>query len=238
MSTPAPAEPFGQTSTNEPVECPECGAVHNPRKCQGHADDAKREAYKTGGVEARNATTGQPRQCRAWPLKGQRVCGSHGGSARQNVNAAEQRAAEQAVEQRVTRLLGQAVPHRELRHPLEELADLAAQITTWKDVLAGMVAKLEDVSIDGLNVRPEIALFERALGRCGQLLLGMGKLDLDNRLIRLHEQLGQRVGAAVKAVLDALDLTVEQRRIAEDELQRQFAALTDGAPLPPREIAA
>ncbi len=165
------------------LECPTCGAVHDPLKCQGHTDDAKRQAYAEGGAEARAKATGRLRQCKRDPLKGQTKCRSHGGAAGQVLAKAEQRVAEEKIRKTLGRLTSEPVTN-----PLEDLLALAGKAKAWMGLLEGHVAELERLRYStegGEHIRGEVVLFERAVEACRKVLVDVARLDIDARLMRV-----------------------------------------------------
>jgi hypothetical protein len=118
--------------------------------------------------------------CRA--LKGQRICGIHGGKAPQNLLIAERRAAKENLEKQVAKLLA-AHGVTPIENPLEELRELAGQAKAYKDTLAEIVGNLTEIRYEskagGEQLRAEVALLERAIDRFGKFLVQMAQLDID-----------------------------------------------------------
>lgn len=115
------------------------------------------------------------------------MCPTHGGSAPQ-VKAAGLRRVE---ERRIGRLVA-AQPLRPVGSGLEGLLELTAEVVRWKDFLAARLDDLEEMRFrddkGGEQLRSEVALFERALDRCGRFLLDVAKLNIEERLARVEER--------------------------------------------------
>jgi hypothetical protein len=178
------------------MQCPVCDAAHDLDKCQGHVDDAKRQAYAEGGAEARAKAKGRLRQCRRDPLEGQDVCRSHGGAAPRPMQAAEQRVAEEKLRKAAQRLV--SVP---VTNPLEDLLDLAGLTKGWLALLKGHVEELEELAAVGgegvESIRAVVVLFERAIGSCRKTLVDVARLDIDARLATITEtQIGLAMSLA------------------------------------------
>lgn len=167
--------------------CDKCMAVHDPTKCQAHSK------LQRGA------------QCQLPPMTGQRVCGSHGGRAKQNKAAAAVRTTEVQIRQALGKLT--IVP---VDNPLAKLQMLAGEAEAWKDLLAEHVAKLTAMRYGtegGEAIRGEVQLFERAMDRCLQVLATIAKLNIDERLVRIAEGQKTMVIQAVDAGIAAAGIT-------------------------------
>lgn len=167
--------------------CEKCGKAHDPTKCQAHSK------LQRGA------------QCQLPPMTGQRVCGSHGGRARQNKAAAQVRTTEVQIRQALGKLT--IVP---VENPLAELQHLAGEAKAWKELLADHVAKLTAMRYGtegGEAIRGEVQLFERAMDRCLQVLATIAKLNIDERLVRIAEAQKTMVVQAVDAAIAAAGIT-------------------------------
>lgn len=160
--------------------CDRCGTPHDPARCNAHSKG------RNGG------------QCGRPPTHNSTVCQSHGAGAPQ-VRAAGKARAEQ---ERARKALGKLVVVP-VDNPLEELRNLAGEAVAWKRVCAAAVAQLERLrySTDGgEQIRGEIQLFERAIDRCNTILVGIAKLNLDERIARIAES---HLNAVTQALLQA-----------------------------------
>lgn len=104
--------------------CPKCHTTHDPDLCQGHV--------------IRDSTTREPiapRQCAKQPMKAQHVCRSHGGATAKSRAAAENRQAETAAEQSLTKLWPGLSPDRRVTDPLGSLEQLAGAVEYMVDVV-------------------------------------------------------------------------------------------------------
>ena len=90
--------------------------------------------------------------------------------------------------------------------PVEAFAQEMAHVIALRKVLADQAAALDPTS-------PRFAAYERALERSGRFLEAWNRLGLDVVKLR-HGQVELALGA-VRAALDALDLTAEQRAMAQ-----------------------
>lgn len=192
------SEPHARTES-----CDTCGQPH-PR-CYAHKD-------------------GRP--CRAWPIKGARVCKNHGGMAAQ-VRAKANGRLEEAKASRELARLGQKVTV----HPAEALLDLvhwtAGEVAYWrqvvtevaehndgKDLLWGTTKTKEGGDDRGTTkeAKPHIAytLLERASDRLAQYATAALKAGVDERRVQLAERQGDLVASVIRNILDRLNLTDEQ----------------------------
>jgi hypothetical protein len=146
-------------------------------------------------------------------------CKLHGGSAPSGRIAG----AEQQARAELARL---NVPPVE--NALTALAAIAGEVVAWKDVLAAKVNDLSSLRYKtegGEQLRAEVALWERALDRCGKFLVDMAKLDIDERLARVTEQQAEQISAALTAVLAEMGLSQDQQRAARAGVARHLRAV-------------
>lgn len=147
-------------------------------------------------------------------------CKLHGGSAPSGRIAA----AEQQARAQLARL---DVPP--VDNALTALAAIAGEVVAWKDMLAGKVNALSSLRYEGVGageqLRAEVALWERALDRCGKFLVDMAKLDIDERLARVTEQQAEQISAALTAVLAEMGLSQDQQRAARAGVARHLRAV-------------
>jgi hypothetical protein len=110
--------------------------------------------------------------------------------------------------------------------PLTELAKLAGQVVAWKDALSAKVNELTAIRYQDAKgseqLRSEIALFERALDRCGNVLGVMAKLNIDERLARVNERQVEIVSQALSAALADMGLDAGQQQEARQGVVRHL----------------
>lgn len=149
-------------------------------------------------------------RCKAWALKGQKVCRVHGGGAPQNRAAGERRVAEARLEEETRRALA-ILDVPPVDNPLTALSELAGQVIAWKNALAGQVNQLENIRFTddkrSEQLRSEVALYERAMDRCVNVLGTIGRLRIDERLAAISEQQATTVIGAIEAALTHAGVT-------------------------------
>lgn len=164
--------------------------------------------------------------CRA--MKGQRICGLHGGHTPAAKVAAKKRIDEAQLEARLTRTLArlQVTP---VENPLTALSQLAGQVVAWQDALADRVNALSEIRYEdakgGEQLRAEVALYERAMDRCNTVLGTIGRLNIDERLVAINERQARVVIDVIQAVLDFLGVTGEQATEAKKLAARKLRAV-------------
>lgn len=168
--------------------CPKCSQVHDPTKCTGH-----------------NAR-GLP--CGNRPIRGGRVCSTHGGSAPQVKAAAEQRELEANADAEVRKLwvgLDQAQP---VKDPIASLERLAGALESAVDVVGSKVNDLSHLAGGtGLTgMRGEVVLLERLLGQLRQALDAMARLGIAERHVQLEQERAQMVTSAFLAAIAVVQL--------------------------------
>lgn len=133
----------------------------------------------------------------------------HGGSTPQVRRAAASRLAEQRAEREYRRITADAEP---VVNPLAEFQKLAGRVVKWVDLLDGKVGELTDEnwryrdSKGSEQLRSEVALFERAMAECRQVLTAYARADVDNRLAKIDETIGLQVAELIASVLGELGL--------------------------------
>jgi hypothetical protein len=167
---------------------------------------SKRQAVRCTG-KRRN---GSP--CAAYAINGSTVCWAHGGNLpRVKAKAAVSLAQEQARAELA------ALDVEPVGDPLRQLALLAGQAVAWKDTMAERVNMLAGLRYEGAGageqLRAEVALWERALDRCGKFLVSMARLRIDDRLAKVTEAQADLIERAVTAALasEGLDLAAQDR---------------------------
>ncbi|MCX5285682.1 hypothetical protein [Streptomyces sp. NBC_00198] len=149
-------------------------------------------------------------RCKAWALKGQTVCRVHGGSAPQNRAAGERRVTEARLEEETRRALA-ILDVPPVDNPLTALSELAGQVIAWKNRLAERVNQLENIRYTddkrSEQLRSEVALYERAMDRCVNVLGTIGRLRIDERLAAISEQQATTVIGAIEAALTHAGVT-------------------------------
>lgn len=144
---------------------------------------------------ATSTTTGQ--RCKRYAIEGATVCRAHGAAAPQ----VQRRAAERVLE---TRLAGE-LTRREIEpvtNPVEAVQYLAGESLAWLDVVRGQVAKLSAVNYSdergSQDVRPAIALYERALVNAARLTTDMVRLGVEAKLATQLEKQAAEIVALVR----------------------------------------
>ena len=146
-----------------------------------------------------------PSTCRKRPCAGQQRCDLHGGRAPQAKRAAVERRLEEVAGAELDRLGVEPVDN-----PLETLQVLAGQALAVMNYWAGKVAALGDDGVryeskHGLEqLRSEVALHERASERAQRLVVAIGRLRIDERLVDIRDARHRRTVAELVEVLGAV----------------------------------
>lgn len=197
---------------------------------------------------AKAKSTGQ--RCKRRPIPGGNVCVKHGGRAPQTINAAARRVEERkALLALETFGLPRTVdPHTAL---LEELHRTAGAV----DWLGAVVADIEQRKLvwgrtressgedsgtttwgAGPNAYVELWHRERKhLLDVARICIAVG---IEERRVRMAEAAGQQLAGVVRAVLDRLELTDEQRVLALGVVPEEFRRLSDSAQVVQGEVTA
>ena len=178
--------------------------------------------------------------CRAWPVRGAVVCVAHGGAAPQVRAAAGRRLAFAEW----GRSFGEPAPDadptetvlREIRWGAGHVAWLRERVReTEPDAL---IWGVESEVTRGSGEWPGVDVTKAAKANAWLVLYGqerdrlikMCKIAHDMGIAERHVQLAERLGALMadllRGVLDDLDLTDEQRRVAAVAVPRHLRAIT------------
>jgi hypothetical protein len=161
--------------------------------------------------------------CRLFPLKYSKRCRKHGGKTPGAVKAAERARAEEQLNKYLKRL---DMDPEAVEDPLRALADLAGEVTRWKNLARMYVQHLESLRYSGFQggeqIRGEVVIYERALDRCVHVLATIAKLNIDERLAAIDERQAATVDRALTAALEELGLPEERRREASAVLNRHL----------------
>jgi HEPN domain-containing protein len=189
---------------------------HEPppeRRCQSKAQDEN--GHRT-------------RPCKLWAMKGLTVCYRHGGANKTTRAAGDRRVAEDKVEQKARRLAARFAVEA-VDNPLEALAQHVAEEIGFKNALGSLVNNLRDDEIrykdakGAEQLRSEIVVYERALGRVGDRLVAYARLGIDERLAKIEEAKAELVIGAINAVIAFLgasgDRAAEARRVGARHLR-------------------
>lgn len=174
------------------------------------------------------ATNRAGEQCGRPPMRGGKVCASHGGKIPAVLAKSRQRLEQQQTEARavkaVERLTSERAP-MSIADVYRELLDLSGLAVAWKDVLRERVDELTDYSttslMGGEQIRSDVLLFERAMDRALKVLEAVARLDLDTRLNSITEQQVRDLTGVVRQAMFTAELTSEQTT-------RFDAAMADG----------
>jgi hypothetical protein len=204
----------------------ECWIAPDKDFCTAHRPLADED--RCTGHLSKNHKTDPGGRCPCRAMKGQRVCGLHGGHTPAAKVAAKKRIDEAQLEARLTRTLArlQVTP---VENPLTALSQLAGQVVAWQDALADRVNALSEIRYEdakgGEQLRAEVALYERAMDRCNTVLGTIGRLNIDERLVAINERQARVVIDVIQAVLDFLGVTGEQATEAKKLAARKLRAV-------------
>lgn len=177
------------------------------------------------------ATNRAGEQCGRPPMRGGKVCASHGGKSPRVLAASQRRLAEQEATREVARLSDARGPLT-LPDVYGEMLKTAGIAVAWRDALEGKVSALEDYSsVNGIGseqVRADVVLFERAMDRTAKVLELIARLDLDSRMSQISAQQGEQVARALRAGLDAAGLSAGQREAAEAAMVAELRRIGSG----------
>lgn len=152
-------------------------------------------------------------RCKKSPLLGLTKCAFHAG-----VSPKANRARFN-VERGARSVLTRLGDSRPVGDPLAELQRLAGEALAWKDACAAIVRSLEEIrrsdSTGGEQLRAEVSLYTTAMRDLGNLLVSIGRLDIDGRLVAIHEEQSERLRAVLVIALRKLGLDLSEAMVIE-----------------------
>lgn len=178
-------------------------------------------------VETCTATARSGNRCQKRPEPGQRVCRMHGGAS----PAAQAKAAERLLEAQVRGEL-QQLQIQPVTNPVGALAELGGEVLAWLELCRRNLEHLrhwETTDLkESMDIRPLVAVYERALDRAVSTMERMARLGLDAETLRRQLQIeaerpsreqASTLQRVLAAVLDGLNLTPDQRAAVPDLLR-------------------
>lgn len=149
--------------------------------------------------KARANRTGE--QCRLAPMRGQAVCGKHGGRAPQAKRAAARRLAEAAAAKSLAQFGVETIGD-----PAAELLAVAEESRALSKWLGGYVAELQDspAAADPAELRARLDAFAKQQERTARMLAEITKLGLAEQRLALDAQRVQIVAELLDRVVTAL----------------------------------
>ena len=185
--------------------CEKCGrehlTVHGNPACTAHITSGERRGEPCSH-EAGYGTS----------HKGFGQCKFHGGATYSGTRAAQ--AARLSAE--AERLLG-IEGFDPITDPYTQLAELAGEVVKLKDVLRDKVEELSSLrDVGDENVATQIdvvfAAYERSIERCERVLMGMARLDLEDRIAKLHTKINS---VAAEKIITSLTAALDEAGIEE-----------------------
>ena len=188
---------------------------------------------------------GKPEPCGAPHLKGATRCGNHGGKAPQAIRAAERRLAEQELLNDVKTLgireqypdvdPGAAlleeirVTHTHAQWLRAQVAELSPTELRWNTVQHEEGVGPEG-PIDKTTEKAEPSVWYQLYCRERDHLVKVSaaalKAEIEERKVRMAEQQGQLVAAALKQIVDALHLSAAQQQLLPTVVPQAVRQLT------------
>lgn len=168
------------------------------------------------------STDGQP--CGNWAMNNSVVCHAHGGRAPQ----ARDSQREQAVEARLERLIHKYETDP-CSDPITALQSLAGRALAMERAIGEMVNGLSEIryeTIHGEQLRAEVAVLERAMDRCGKLLVDIAKLNIEERLAKVTEAQAALAQRALDAALAEMAFAPEQQAGTKASFARHLRAVS------------
>jgi hypothetical protein len=134
-----------------------------------------------------------------------------------------------AIEEQAVRLLYKhnAGP---VADPLEALQRLAGRALALEETIGKLVNDLRSVRYStetgGEQLRAEVAVLERAMDRCGKILVDIAKLNIEERMAKVTEAQAALAEKALLLTLGEMGFTPQQQHDAQVKLGRHLRAVS------------
>ncbi len=171
-------------------------------------------------------------RCKKAPIKGGTVCLTHGGNLPNVKRSAAFRLARTDAERKAMQRLRDKFGTTSTTDAIAEIDKLANEAIVFKDICRDKLIELDQVRYEGKageQLRAEVALYERSLDRCNVILSSYVKLGIAERKQKLDEAEALLVVGVIKAVLNRLKLTAEQKVIAGQVVPEELRAISAAA---------
>jgi len=116
--------------------------------------------------------------------------------------------------------------------PLEALQRLAGRALALEETIGELVNNLRSVRYEtetgGEQLRAEVAVLERAMDRCGKILVDIARLNIEERLARITERQAEIVSEALTAALSEMGMPADQQREARGRVARHLRIVPGG----------
>lgn len=160
------------------------------------------------------AKTRSGKPCPNPPMRGATRCRQHGGASPN----AQAKAAERLLEAKIAGELRQ-LAIEPVTNPVRRLAELGGEVLVWLELCRANLEHLRSWEYsdlkESMDVRPLVAVYERALDRAVSTMERMARLGLDAETLRRQLQIeaerpSREQAQAFARVLQAVDLTPTQ----------------------------
>lgn len=185
-------------------------------------------------------TNGEP--CRAWAVRGATVCVTHGGAAPAVRAAAARRVAEEKAG-RVARRLAQPITTDPAQALLDLVSSAAGEVAYWrarvdelqdrdeKRLTSGLTKITEGKDRGGVTTLRtvetvaaiEYRMWTAAQDRLAQYATAALRAGVEERRVRIAEDLGAQMVGLIRRVLDRLDLQAWQEELASTVVPEELS---------------
>jgi hypothetical protein len=173
-------------------------------------------------------------RCVQVAMVGQPVCEKHGGLIKKPLLVAEAKEAKirSKMVAIVEKFSEEDSPARQINNPLEALKSLSGELFAHKELMRAYVSNLDgqiryESKAGGEQLRAEMALYERAMDRCVNLLAAIAKLNIDERLAKIEEAKVILIITAVATAMNRANITNDQAVIVRRELAAELRTATE-----------
>lgn len=112
-----------------------------------------------------------------------------------------------------------------LNDPYGELMAVTAEMRTWKDLLRRKVASLQRYGYAGKageQMMTDVLLYTQAMRDVAQVLLAVGRLNIDARLLGIREKTAVMLERALDLAFEEAEIPLEKRPKARETFRRNL----------------
>jgi hypothetical protein len=162
--------------------------------------------------------------CKAHPKRGSLLCAMHGGKAPGVQRAAAARNIRADAQKKMR------PPSQEKLDLLHELERNLRSAIDFKDALEELVS-IDNIRYEGKTgeqIRGEVQEWTRSQERVHRIIVDIYKLGIEEKKVAIQKEQAAMVAAVIRTMLERLELSPEQARLAPIIIKEEMLAISGG----------